>query len=115
MQYGNWYDNPAFGGFPGDGYWLMSEEELLGRYPVEYLNNTQLIVDKCEGNIVKFGDTIPPRFNVPQWFIDEVNSTRTDVQERIEPPKGFGVNDEKLPDYDINQWRNPDGTYKEDQ
>jgi DNA polymerase-3 subunit alpha len=70
IQYGNWYDNPVFNGFPGDGYWLMSEEELIERYPVEYLNNTQLIVDKVEDNIIEFGNTKPPQFRVPQWFID---------------------------------------------
>jgi DNA polymerase-3 subunit alpha len=71
IQYGNWYDNPVFNGFPGDGYWLMSEEELIERYPVEYLNNTQLIVDKVEDNIIEFGNTKPPQFKVPQWFIDK--------------------------------------------
>jgi len=74
MQYGKWLDDPSFGGFPGDGYHLLSEEELLERYPVEYLNNTQLIVDKCNGNIIKFGDTIPPKFDVPQWFKEEVDA-----------------------------------------
>lgn len=71
IQYGNWYDNPAFTGFSGDGYWLMNEQELLERYPIEYLNNTQLVVDKCEGNIIEFGDVIPPKFKVPQWFVDK--------------------------------------------
>lgn len=84
IQYGNWFDNPTFGGFQGDGYWLLSEEELLERYPVEYLNNTQLVIDRCEGNIIKFGDTMPPTFQVPQWFIDQVNASRTpDTQVEI--------------------------------
>ena len=116
IQYGNWLDNPTFGGFPGDGYWLLSEEELLERYPVEYLNNTQLIVDKCEGNIIQFGETMPPRFQVPQDFIDSIN--KQGVSEEGTPQlihhNNLAVNDEKLPDYDINQWRNLDGTYKEE-
>ena len=72
MQYDNWFDNPAFEGFQGDGYHLLSEEELLERFPVEYLNNTQLIVDRCDGNIIDFGNTKPPRFDVPQTFKDKV-------------------------------------------
>lgn len=78
IQYGNWYDNPAFEGFSGDGYHLMSESELLERFPVEYLNNTQLIVDKCSGNIIEFGNTRPPRFDVPQWFKDKIDRSRQD-------------------------------------
>lgn len=70
IQYGKKFDDPTFGGFKGDGYWLMSEQELLERYPVEYLNNTQIVVDKCEGNILEFGETIPPQFKVPQDFIN---------------------------------------------
>lgn len=115
IQYGNWLDNPTFGGFPGDGYWLLSEEELLERYPVEYLNNTQLIVDKCEGDIIQFGETMPPRFQVPQDFIDSIN--KQNISEEDTPQvikRNVAVNDEKLPDYDINQWRNLDGTYKEE-
>lgn len=72
IQYGKWLDDPTFNGFSGDGYWLMSEDELLEKYPIEYLNNTQLIVDKCEGNIIEFGDTIPPQFNIPQWYKEKV-------------------------------------------
>lgn len=71
IQYGNWYDNPTFNGFSGDGYHLMSEEELIERYPIEYLNNTQLIVDKCDGKLIEFGETKPPKFQVPEWFIKE--------------------------------------------
>lgn len=70
IQYGRKFDDPTFGGFNGDGYWLMSEDELVERYPVEYLNNTQLIVDKCEGNIIEFDDIKPPLFNIPKWFVD---------------------------------------------
>jgi DNA polymerase-3 subunit alpha len=72
IQWGNWFDNPAFDGFAGDGYWLMNEDELLERFPVEYLNNTQLIVDKVEPNIIEFGNVTPPQFVVPQWFSEEV-------------------------------------------
>lgn len=72
IQYGNWLDNPAFDGFPGDGYWLLSEDELLERYPIEYLNNTRDMANRCEGNCIEFGETIPPQFAVPQWFRDKV-------------------------------------------
>lgn len=82
IQYGNWFDNPAFGGFPGDGYWLLSKEELLERYPVEYLNNTQLIVDKVEPKIIEFGEVRPPKFRVPEWFIKQLEESR-DVQQNI--------------------------------
>ena len=72
IQYGRQFDDPTFDGFEGDGYWLMSEDELIERYPIEYLNNTKLLADKCEGNIIEFGDTIPPAFHVPDWFVKEV-------------------------------------------
>jgi DNA polymerase-3 subunit alpha len=77
IQYQDWLDNPLTGGFSGDGYWLLSNEELLERYPVEYLNNTQLIVDKVEEKIIEFGDITPPSFVVPDWFKNEwVNSRK---------------------------------------
>lgn len=79
IQYGNWYDNPQFNGFPGDGYWLMSEDELLERYPVEYLNNTQLIVDRVEPNIIEFGDIRPPQFKIPKWFEEEMQRKEVEV------------------------------------
>lgn len=75
IQYGRKFDDPSFGGFGGDNsFWLLSEEELLERYPVEYLNNTKILTDKCEGNIIEFGSTIPPEFSVPQWFIDKLEN-----------------------------------------
>lgn len=74
LQYGRKFDDPTFGGFGGDGYWLMSDDELIERYPVEYLNNTKLLTDKCEGNIIEFGDIIPPEFKIPQWFIEKVDA-----------------------------------------
>ena len=37
IQYGKVYDDPTFNGFPGDGYWLMNENELIERFPIEYL------------------------------------------------------------------------------
>lgn len=70
IQWGKWYDDPTFEGFDGDGYWLMDEDELLARFPVEYLNNTQLLVDKVEHDIIQFGNVTPPQFKVPQWFTD---------------------------------------------
>lgn len=73
MQYDKKYIDPTFSGFPGNGYWLMNEQELLDRFPIDYLNNTQLIVDKCEGNIIEFGNTVIPKFSVPDWFIDGRN------------------------------------------
>lgn len=72
IQYGNWLDNPSFNGFPGDGYWLMSENELIERYPIEYLNNTRDMANRCEGGCIEFGETIPPQFTIPQWFFDKV-------------------------------------------
>ena len=74
IQYGNWYDNPAFSGFDGYGYHFMDENELLSRFPVEYLNNTQLIVDRCDGKIIKFGNTQSPNFIIPQDFIERVSA-----------------------------------------
>lgn len=71
-QYGKQYNDPSFTGFSGDGYWIMSEDELLDRFPKEYLDNTQLIVNKCDGNIIEFGDVIPPQFKIPQSFIDSL-------------------------------------------
>ena len=59
----------------------------------EYLNNTQLVIDRCEGNIIKFGDTMPPTFQVPQWFIDQVNASRT-PDTRVEIPEE--ENEEKV-------------------
>lgn len=72
IQYGRWADDPTFCGFGGDGYWLMSNEELLARYPVEYLNNTQLIVDKCDQYVIEFGKLTPPRFDTPRDFKTEM-------------------------------------------
>lgn len=71
MQYGNWLDNPMFEGFGGDGYWLLDEDELLERFPIEWLNNTQLIVDKVEDRIIEFGKVSPPLFQIPSWFKEE--------------------------------------------
>ena len=72
VQYGNWFDNPAFNGFPGDGYWFLSEDELLDRYPIEYLNNTREMANRCEGGCIEFGETIPPQFKIPHDFIEKV-------------------------------------------
>lgn len=71
IQYGKWKDDPAFNGFPGDGYWLLEEDELLDRYPAEYCENTRLLTERCEGNIIEFGDIRPPEFQIPKWFIDQ--------------------------------------------
>jgi len=69
IQWGKWYDDPTFRGFDGDGYWLMNDDELLARFPVEYLNNTKLIVDKVEDNIIEFGKIMQPQFQVPDDFM----------------------------------------------
>lgn len=74
IQYGKQYNDITFDGFGGDGYWLLSEDELIERYPIEYLNNTKLLTDKCEGNIIEFGATIAPKFKVPDWFIERSNN-----------------------------------------
>lgn len=68
IQYQKLFDDPTFDGFPGDYYWLLNDDELLSLYPVEYLNNTKLLADKVEDNIIKFGDVTPPAFVVPEWF-----------------------------------------------
>lgn len=78
-QYGKSYDDPTFGGFGGDGYWLLSEDELLERYPVEYLNNTRDLAERCEDKIIEFGDVITPEFKIPQWFIDKVEKGEVTV------------------------------------
>lgn len=67
-----WLDDPTFDGFPGDGYWLLKEDELLERYPVEYIKNTRLLTQKCEGNIIEFGDIRPPEFKIPDWFVQQI-------------------------------------------
>ena len=77
IQYTNgknrkWLDDPAFDGFPGHGYHLLKEDELIADYPIEYINNTRLLTNRCEGNIIEFGDIIPPQFAVPKWFEEEV-------------------------------------------
>lgn len=68
IQYGKWKDDPTFDGFPGDGYWLLNEDELLSRYPKEYCENTRLLTSKCDGNIIEFGDIRPPQFKIPEEF-----------------------------------------------
>ena len=77
IQYSNgnnkkWLDDPTFNGFPGDGYWLLSQDELLERYHTEYIKNTRLLTQKCEGNIIEFGDIRPPQFKIPDDFIRRV-------------------------------------------
>ena len=77
IQYTNgknkkWLDDPAFDGFPGHGYHLLKEDELIADYPIEYINNTRLLTNRCDGNIIEFGDIIPPQFAVPKWFEEEV-------------------------------------------
>lgn len=67
-----WLDDPSFDGFPGDGYWLLEEDELIKRYPEEYIKNTRLLTQKCDGNIIEFGDIRPPQFKIPEDFINEV-------------------------------------------
>jgi DNA polymerase III subunit alpha len=72
IQWGKWFDDPTFSGFSGDGYWLMNDNELLARFPVEYLNNTKLIADKVEENIIEFGKVTPPVFQVPDQFLQMI-------------------------------------------
>ena len=69
-----WLDDPTFDGFPGDGYWLLEEEELIKRYPAEYIKNTRLLTQKCEGNIIEFGDIRPPQFKIPDDFIRRIEN-----------------------------------------
>ena len=77
IQYGKWADDPTFDGFPGDGYWLLNEDELLSRYPKEYCENTRLLTDKCEGNIIEFGDIRPPQFKIPEDFVQQYLQSAT--------------------------------------
>ena len=72
-----WADDPTFDGFPGDGYWLLNEDELLSRYPKEYCENTRLLTDKCEGNIIEFGDIRPPQFKIPEDFVQQYLQSAT--------------------------------------
>lgn len=72
-----WLDDPTFDGFPGDGYWLLEEEELIKRYPTEYIKNTRLLTQKCEGNIIEFGDIRPPQFKIPDWFKQQMLQSAT--------------------------------------
>lgn len=71
VQYGRLFDDPSNKGFGGDGYWYLSEQELLERFPTEYIENTRLLADRCEGNCIKFGDTIPPKFKIPESWLKE--------------------------------------------
>lgn len=82
IQYSNgqnkkWLDDPAFDGFPGDGYWLLNEDELKSRYPEEYIKNTRLLTQKCEGDIIQFGDIRPPQFKIPDWFEQQLLQSAT--------------------------------------
>ena len=69
-----WLDDPSFDGFPGDRYWLLEEDELIRRYPAEYIKNTRLLTQKCDGNIIEFGDIRPPQFKIPEDFIRRVKN-----------------------------------------
>jgi DNA polymerase-3 subunit alpha len=68
IQYQDWLDNPLSSRFSGSGYHLMDDYELMQRHPIEYLNNTQLVVDKVDDGIIQFGNITPPEFIVPDWF-----------------------------------------------
>lgn len=70
-QWDKQFFDPAFAGFGGDGYWLLKEDELLDRFPTEYLNNTRNLANRCEDNIIEFGDVITPKFTVPESFRKE--------------------------------------------
>lgn len=72
IQWGKSFNDPLFSGFDGTGYHCLNEQELLEIFPTEYINNTQLVVDKVEEKIIEFGDVVPPSFRVPQWFVDKV-------------------------------------------
>lgn len=74
LQYNKKFNDPTFTSFQGDGYWLLSEDELVSRFPKEYLNNTKLIADKVDDHIIEFGKITPPKFQVPKQFTEEVMS-----------------------------------------
>jgi DNA polymerase-3 subunit alpha len=73
IQYGTWTDNPLFEGFPGIGYHLMNEEELISTFPIEYINNTEYVVNKIDENIIEFGTIKAPIFEVPGWFKEYID------------------------------------------
>jgi len=72
IQWSKWFDDPTFSGFSGSGYWMMDNDELLERFPIEYLNNTKLVADKVEESIIEFGKTVLPQFKVPQSFLQVI-------------------------------------------
>jgi len=67
IQYSQKFGTPGLG-FPGSGYHILSKQELINSYPVEYLKNTKTLADRCEGGLIKFGDIVVPKFEVPTWF-----------------------------------------------
>ena len=52
--------------FPGDGYWVMSEDEVLERFSdhPEWVHNTQEIANRCNVEL-DMGEPIFPDFDVP--------------------------------------------------
>lgn len=51
--------------FSGDGYWIMSRDELLERFTQDEIDNTQEIADKCNIGF-KFTKYYLPQFDIPE-------------------------------------------------
>lgn len=53
--------------FDGDGYYHMSEQEVIDRFPndIEAIYNTGLLADKCDNNIIPTGELKLPHFDIP--------------------------------------------------
>lgn len=49
-------------GFAGDGYHLLSDRELLDRFPREYINNTLDISSKCDMDVIEWHNDLAPRY-----------------------------------------------------
>lgn len=61
--------------FNGNGYWVMSEQEVRELFPNDQdaVSRTQEIADKCDGDVIEYGDLKVPTFNV-QEALDDNNS-----------------------------------------
>lgn len=62
--------------FEGTNYHLLTTDEMLTLYKPEYLANTQYIVNKCDDDIIEYGNIRLPKFQIPnndgfrRWITD---------------------------------------------
>jgi len=62
-------DHPNTFGFKGKGYHILSANELRTSFKDEYIKNTMIIANRCDGNVLKPSKEIfTPKFSVPEWF-----------------------------------------------